>query len=69
MTDAKDADYAVVIESTSNEDRSKVLIGFYDIATNQLLFVCEGKYGLGWDVQDDLNKALLKALEMVPDYK
>ena len=69
MTDAKDADYVVVIESTSNENRSKVSIGFYDIATSQLLFVCEGKYGLGWGIQDDLNKALLKALDMIPVYK
>ena len=64
-----DADYVVVIESSSNEDLAKVSIGFYEVSTNQLLFVCEGKYGLGWGFQDDLNKALLKALDAVPYVK
>ena len=64
-----DADYVVVIESSSNEDLAKVSIGFYEVSTNQLLFVCEGRYGLGWGFQDDLNKALLKALDAVPSVK
>ena len=69
VNNTRDADYAVVIESTSNEDLAIVSIGFYEISTNQLLFVCEGKYGLGWGFQDDLNNALIKALDAVPYMK
>ena len=65
-TDIHDADYIVVIESYSDADASTVSIGFYEIASNQLLFVCKGTYGIGWGVQDDLNHALLKALEIIP---
>ncbi|MBO4388583.1 MAG: hypothetical protein IK091_01970 [Spirochaetales bacterium] len=66
LEDINESDYAVVIESTSNEDFSTVSIGFFEISSNQLLFICEGKYGSGWNVQDDLNQALLKALDAVP---
>lgn len=66
MNEIQEADYLVVIESISNEDLSKVSIGFYELATSQLLFICEGTYGLGWGVQDDLNKALRQALDALP---
>lgn len=69
LDDVSKADYIVVIESSSNEDLSKVSIGFYEKSTNQLLFICEGKYGLGWGIQDDLNKALLQALDAIPPMK
>lgn len=66
VEDVNEADYFVVIESTSNEDLAKVSIGFYEVPTYQLLLICEGRYGVGWGYQDDLNKALLKALDAVP---
>lgn len=61
-----EADIVMIGESTSNGDYFLVTLGFYDKAKNQLMYVCEGKYGLGWGIQDDLNKAVLKALESIP---
>ena len=62
----EEADVIMMWESSSHDDFSTVTLGFYDKKTNQLLFTCEGKYGLGWGFQDDLNNALTKALESVP---
>ena len=61
-----DADIILVGESDSSVDLSRVRLGFFDKDTGDLVMVCEGKYGLGWDMQDDLNKALKKALESIP---
>jgi len=61
-----EADIVMIGESTSGVDYSLVTLGFYDKTTNRLMFVCEGKYGLGWGIQDDFNKAVRKALESIP---
>ena len=61
-----DADIILVGESDSSVDLSRVRLGFFDKDTGDLVMVCEGTYGLGWDMQDDLNKALKKALESIP---
>lgn len=65
----EDADIILVGESTSNEFLSTVTLGFYEKQSQQLLFVCEGKYGYGWGMQSDLNHAVSKALESVPSVK
>ena len=64
-----EANIIMVGESSSNGDYSKAILGFYDKSTHELMFICEGKYGFGWNVQDDLNKAVKKALESVPAAK
>ena len=63
------ADIVMVGESSSNEFLSTVTLGFYNKYTQQLLFICEGKYGLGWGIQDDVNHAVEKALETIPKVK
>ena len=61
-----EADIIMVGESTSNSDYSKVSLGFYDKQSNQLLFICEGTFGIGFGIQSDLNNAVKKALESIP---
>lgn len=62
-----DADIVMIGENSTNEEYTVITLGFYEKQTNQLLYVCEGKYGLGWGLQDDLNKAVKKALESIPN--
>ena len=66
VNSADEADIIMIGESTSNSDYSKVILGFYNKNTTELMFSCEGKYGLEWGVEDDLKKAIKKALESVP---
>ena len=63
-----DADIIMVGESSTNDDYSVVTLGFYDSKNNDLLFMCEGQYGVGlFSLQHDLDKAVKKALESVPE--
>ena len=64
-----ESDIVLIGESTSNVEYSLVTLGFYNKESGTLLFTCEGKYGLGSGMQDDLNKAVKKALESVPAAK
>lgn len=62
-------DIVMIGESSSNADYSLVTLGFYDKQSNELIYVCEGKYGFGLGIQDDLNKAVKKAIESIPSIK
>lgn len=64
-----EADIIMVGESKSTSGSSVVSLGFYEKKTNQLMFICEGEYGYGFGVQDDLDNAILKALESVPQIR
>lgn len=62
------AGVVAVFESTTTPDKSIVNIGFYERETDELIFLCEGIYGTGSTMQDDLDKALLEALKSIPAY-
>ncbi len=61
-----DADILMLGGYTTNEFYTDVILAFYNKSTNELLFTSEGRYGLGFGIQSDLNHALKKALEQIP---
>ena len=61
-----DADMLMLGGYSTNELYTDVILAFYDKLSNELLFTAEGRYGLGFGIQDDVNHALRKALEQVP---
>lgn len=50
----------------SSEIKTTVLLAIFDKESNDLLAICKGAYGMGLDLQDDINGALKKALEKIP---
>lgn len=67
VNNPNEADIIVLGESSSDSELSSVILAFYDAENGNLLMICEGKYGLGLGIQDDVNNALVKALEAVPE--
>lgn len=66
VSNIDDADILMLGGYTTNEFYTDVILAFYDKSTNELLFTSEGRYGLGFGIQSDLNHALKKALEQIP---
>lgn len=65
VNDASQADIILMGGYETNEFFTDVILAFYNKDTNDLLFTAEGRYGLGLDIQMDVNGALKKALEQV----
>ena len=61
-----DADMLMLGGYSTNELYTDVILAFYDKLSNEFLFTAEGRYGLGFGIQDDVNHALRKALKQVP---
>ena len=61
------ADIILLGGYTTNEIRSKVSLTFIDANTEELLFISEGMYGMGWDINGDVRGALKNALDCIPE--
>ena len=66
LNNENEADMLILGGYETNELYTDVILAFYDRKTNDLLFTAEGRFGLGLDIQMDVNGALKKALEQVP---
>lgn len=60
------ADMILIGGYTSNEFRTKVSLTFLDANTEELIFLTEGSYGMGWDIDGDVRGALKNALNSIP---
>ena len=61
----KDALLLIKYSATQNSDESVVSITFVDYLTLRPMATCRGAYGLGWNMDQDMNVALNKAMEQV----
>lgn len=67
VSNIDDADMILMGGYTTNELYTDVILAFYDKESNKVLFTSEGRYGIGLDLQGDVNGAVKKALESVPE--